>query len=242
MLQRTAGATAILAQAPSVLAEIGTGINGDGTGVISGVNSYILGWLLLPAFGLVWVLYATAVKDIDILLNIDEVSSPCGGLIWVYDTSLPGGWAYLPPPCALLRSLPPPLPSLLPAHLLPFLRSFPNPPVQQAREASPVQQASSHILPHLSFPHTPPCTPPVQQVEERSPVHQAQLPTTSLATSINPVSILWGHSGLHPPSALPPPTQLQPPHQVLCIRRGHTSYPPLTLYTHTCAVGWSRNG
>ena len=44
--------TAILAEAPAVLAAVGTGMNSDATGLIIGVNSPILGWLLLSAFGL----------------------------------------------------------------------------------------------------------------------------------------------------------------------------------------------
>ena len=74
----TAPATAILAGAPPLLAEVGTRLNGDGTGLIIGVNIPILGWVLLSVCDLVWALFATSVKDSDILLNIDGVSSPCG--------------------------------------------------------------------------------------------------------------------------------------------------------------------
>ena len=53
--------------APVVLAEVGTQMNGDGRDLILGVNSPILGWVLHSAFGLVWALHATSVKDMGVL-------------------------------------------------------------------------------------------------------------------------------------------------------------------------------
>ena len=50
----TAAATAVLAEAPPLLAEGGTRLNGDGSGLIIGVNITILGWVLLSACDLVW--------------------------------------------------------------------------------------------------------------------------------------------------------------------------------------------
>ena len=59
--------TGAAVQAPAVLAEVGTQMNGDGPDLILGINSPILGWVLHSAFGLVWALHATSVKDIGVL-------------------------------------------------------------------------------------------------------------------------------------------------------------------------------
>ena len=115
------------------------------------VNSSILAWMLLPILSLVWALCVTSVMDMDILFPIDGVNSTWGRLIWVHALCPLGGWACVPPPSTLVRSIPPPLPSLLPAHLLPPHPSFHLPPVKQARGASPVHQASSHSLVAAQF-------------------------------------------------------------------------------------------
>lgn len=63
---------AAMAQAPAALAEVAPRMNGDGTGLILGVNEPILGWILISVFGLVWALYATSVKGIS---NNDDEDS-----------------------------------------------------------------------------------------------------------------------------------------------------------------------
>lgn len=54
------------------MAEVGSRMNGDGVGLILGVNDPVLGWVLLSVFGLVWSLYATSVKKIS---NNDDEDS-----------------------------------------------------------------------------------------------------------------------------------------------------------------------
>lgn len=38
-------------------------LNGDGVGLVFGVNEPILGWILAGMFGLVWTLYAASAKS-----------------------------------------------------------------------------------------------------------------------------------------------------------------------------------
>ena len=58
----TVGAGSLIAAAPA-LAEVETRMNGDGTGLILGVNSPILGSVLFVVFAGVWSLFSASAKD-----------------------------------------------------------------------------------------------------------------------------------------------------------------------------------